>query len=309
MRTRSSPSWFQPWVPGLCLGLACLLLAPASARRSDPQEISFRTEVGEVGLVVLEEHVGPGGAEILCRVPDRPGMWAGHVFLHHRVQGMGSYQRVALEPRGLSDRRAESDSASGLRWGAVIPHQPRGTRVEYFIELAIGPDERITIPPLAPAREAWDPRPYTLTFKGRVSRPLLIAHVLCMVGGMVPLGVGLVAAFAYLFRRRGLALMRRSVLIAFVLLFLGGVPLGMPVEWQVFGTYWEGWPFGRDVTDSKTGLLLLLWLVLLLVRGRDLFGRRPAFRRPTDRTWAGWVIALVIFTVALYLIPHENIKF
>jgi hypothetical protein len=138
---------------------------------------------------------------------------------------------------------------------------------------------------------------------------MLIAHVLCMMVGLLFLVLGLVFAFAHLRTGRQLAPLRRLTLIGVVLLAIGILPLGIAVEYQVFGTYWEGWPFGRDVTDTKSGLLLVLWLILLIVRGRDLFRSTPAVRGCRDRAWAKWLIALVLFTIALYLIPHENLKF
>jgi len=150
---------------------------------------------------------------------------------------------------------------------------------------------------------------FAVTYKGDVDRRLLLAHVLCMMGGIVPLLVA--AALAAVFLRTGkfVGAMRRFVLVGFVLLLLGSVPLGIALEYQVFGTYWEGWPFGRDVTDTKSGLMLLLWLGLILSRGRWVFSRGRASGGLSDEAWAKLLIALSVFTFAIYLIPHQNLRF
>ena len=191
----------------------------------------------------------------------------------------------------------------GMRiWTGTIAHHDPGTQIPYYLRIEPRGAQAVAVPASAPEK------PVRMTFKGRPSPPVLIAHIVAMMGGLIPLMIAFVAAWTYLVRNRGLVLLRRSALIGFVSLLLGGVPLGMIVESQVFGTSWQGWPFGRDVTDTKTAVLLLAWLALLLSRGRALFGREAAVRGPRDRAWAAWVIVLGIVTAGVYLIPHENVK-
>jgi hypothetical protein len=283
----------------LLAGLLFLAGGAAPARPGRPAEQTLDTPFGRAHIQVLTEHMGAGDAIVHCRVTDLQGEWPPEALtLHYQTQGAWRtvHFRRATEP-------GQGATGAGEMFEAAIPNAGRGARVFYYVQVALAPGQSLQLP----ANGQNDPFP--LTFKGRPSTPLIIAHVVCMMVGLVLLVVAMIGAILFLRNGRSLALHRRSSLIGFVLLFTGGVPLGIAVERQVFGTYWEGWPFGRDVTDTKTGLILLLWLILMLVRGRDLWGKLPATRGPRDRTWAAWLIAITIFTVAMYLIPHENIKF
>ena len=119
--------------------------------------------------------------------------------------------------------------------------------------------------------------------------------------------------------------------IATGMIFIGGFPLGFILAYQVNGTPWTGIPFGWDITDNKTLVIFLYWLIsLFLIRG-------------TIMTWFSkgrgkfcplrWLVAIIhpsslseqktrhdtislkkfaklsiigaIITVALYLVPHS----
>jgi hypothetical protein len=283
----------------LLAGLALLAgIGAADARPERPREAVLTAPWGRVHLEIAKEQMGEGDAVVRCRVTDAPGRWPADALSLHYQAG-GEWRRVPFWP---ARELGETPAAAGERLEAVIPNAGRGVQVRYYLEVADGASPR-RLPASAPADA------YALTFKGRPSTPLIAAHVVCMMGGLIPLLLAAVLALVFLFRGRALVAVRRLTLAGFALLFVGSVPLGIAVEYQVFGTYWEGWPFGRDVTDTKSGAILLLWLILLLVRGRDLWSRVPAQRGPSDRAWARWLIAITVFTVAMYLIPHENIKF
>ena len=87
--------------------------------------------------------------------------------------------------------------------------------------------------------------------------------------------------------------------------FMGGYPLGIPMNYFAFNGGWEGVPFGTDATDNKTQLLLIYLLFAALTTlgsfsrgrfGRDLFA-------PITRGWIGLsTFAVMMF---IYLIPHS----
>ena len=72
----------------------------------------------------------------------------------------------------------------------------------------------------------------------------------------------------------------------------GGCILGPVVQKYAFDAYWTGWPFGHDLTDNKTLLGLIFWIIALVVQ----------YRKPGNRTWP--VVAAIVFLV-VYLIPHS----
>ncbi len=267
----------------------------ASARPASAEAITLQTDRGSVQLLAAREHVGPGDAVIRC-VVDAGRDWP-EGLLVLRYEASGGWHAARMRPAGAGA------GASGAAWEAAIPNAGRGSSVEYYVEIDTGGGTSQRIPAGAP-RENLE-----LTFKGKPNIPLLIAHVLAMLGGLACLLIGSICAIRFLRTGRALGAMRRLALLGAALLFIGSLLLGIVIEYQVFGTYWEGWPFGRDVTDTKTGLFLVLWVVLLLMRGRTIWNDRTAAGGLTDRTWARWLVALTALTLALYLIPHDNMKF
>lgn len=85
--------------------------------------------------------------------------------------------------------------------------------------------------------------------------------------------------------------------LATIFLISGGLILGPIVQKYAFGAYWTGWPlkglfnFG-DMTDNKTAIAVLAWVVALL------------FTRKNQKA-RGWIIAASIIMLLVYLIPHS----
>ncbi len=84
----------------------------------------------------------------------------------------------------------------------------------------------------------------------------------------------------------------RLIIRTSALLFIGGLILGPVVQKYAFDAYWTGWPFGHDLTDNKTAVAMLFWLIALW-RGRIKDKGR------------GWIIAASIVTLVIFLIPHS----
>ncbi len=82
-----------------------------------------------------------------------------------------------------------------------------------------------------------------------------------------------------------------------MLIGIGGLVLGPIVQKYAFGAYWTGWPFGEDLTDNKT---LVMWLAWVVGGGR---ARAPPGagrpRGPLDRGRGRLVM------IAVYLVPHS----
>lgn len=128
--------------------------------------------------------------------------------------------------------------------------------------------------------------PYIIRFKNSVPIWLIIVHVLVMFSGML---FATAAGLAALDRKRN---PRRFVIWAAALIFLGGFVLGPLVQKYAFGILWSGFPFGTDLTDNKTLVMLLFW-VLALIAGRKGKPARAA------------VLAASVVTLVIYLIPHS----
>ena len=158
---------------------------------------------------------------------------------------------------------------------AFIPNQPPAGKVEYLIVLKSKHQEY-----------ALTEKPVKIRFKGFVSRWILIPHIIFIFFAMVfSTRTGIEALF------RG----KRTFVYTYItifLLFLGGLIFGPLVQKAAFGDYWTGWPFGHDLTDNKTVVAFIFWLVAFftLLKNRE---RRT------------WVIVASILLLIVYLVPHS----
>ncbi len=159
---------------------------------------------------------------------------------------------------------------------AELPHQPPAGRLDYRIILNSGGGS-IVLPKGEPA---------VIRFKGDVPLFILISHVLAMFGAML------------LSTRSGLEVFdpdpRLKPLTYWTLGFLiaGGAILGPIMQKHAFGAYWTGWPFGKDLTDNKTLIALLIWIVAVIAVKME---RRAKL----------WVAVASVILLTVYMIPHS----
>ena len=154
---------------------------------------------------------------------------------------------------------------------AHIPPQAAAGKIEYKIEIG-----NSTIP---------DSETVILRFKGPVSAPVLILHILIIFAAMLTstrTGLGV------LFGRDE----KRLPWVTLCLIFVGGLLLGAFIQKAAFGAYWTGWPFGSDLTDNKTLLMFVGWLAACFLM---MF---PKVKRPA-------IVLASVITLIVYLIPHS----
>ncbi|MBR9974513.1 MAG: hypothetical protein KFF77_02950 [Bacteroidetes bacterium] len=165
---------------------------------------------------------------------------------------------------------------------AWLPHQPPAGKLEYFIEL----DEQ------GRTHRIPDHESIVTRFKGAVPNWALIPHVIAMFLAMfVSTRAGL-EAFSLKGRLRGLTIWATGLML------IGGIVFGPIVQKYAFGAFWTGFPFGTDLTDNKTLIAFIAWVVALAaVWSTERTARQP-FRR-----W--FVLAAAVVTLLVYLIPHS----
>ncbi len=179
------------------------------------------------------------------------------------------YRRYKTDdPWGSMEMRRNGDMLEG-----EIPGQPRAGKVEYSIRLAKGDDQLILN----------QERALVMRFKGEVPAFVLIFHILFMFAGI------------WLAIRTGLETLRPNgdfaILVNWTLLtvFIGGMILGPIVQKFAFSDFWTGFPFGTDLTDNKTLLAVIFWVVAYYLKRKS--------------KW--YVLAAAILMLAVYLIPHS----
>ena len=158
-----------------------------------------------------------------------------------------------------------------------IPKQPPAGKVTYRVNLISGDG----------AKTALTPEPVVMRFKGTVPFYVLHPHIFFMFFSML---VGTRCGLEALFHGDRA---RRMAIETAVMLFVGGIILGPIVQKFAFGAFWTGWPIGHDLTDNKTAVALLFWLIALW---RDVKGKNGG---------RGWYMLAAVMQLVVYSIPHS----
>ena len=252
-----SPFW--RWALALVLALAGLFAQRLLSSKL-PLAVLVDWEGRQVSAELARSHVGPGGQRLSIQGLDAD--WTGELIW--RPAGEGSFTRTALRNLG------------SLITGE-IPAHPRGTQVEYRIEITTQrgllrlPTRGTVITQFRGAAPLWVSLPHIVL--------LALGLLLAMRAGLEALALGEHA--------QGFA---SGSLLAFL---GGGLILGPLMKHHAYGFLWAGPPQGLDSTDTKTLILLLAWLLPLLLRAR---GRRVRH----------WILLAALLSLAAFLIPHSS---
>ncbi len=157
-----------------------------------------------------------------------------------------------------------------------LPNQPPAGKLEYYVHI-LADGETISL----------TDEPVIIRFKGAVPGSVLAPHIFFMVMTLL---------FSW---RAGLeALVRGNDVrfftgVALLTLIIGGLILGPIVQKYAFDAYWTGWPFGHDLTDNKTAVVFVFWLIAW-IRLKS---------KPSHRFW---VFAATIVMFIVYVVPHST---
>lgn len=130
-------------------------------------------------------------------------------------------------------------------WVAFLPSQPMAGKLAYYVE-ADG---------LSYHQEA----PLIIRYKGSVPAAVLVPHILLMFLAMF---FAVMAGLAALLNN---PLYKRYSVVTLVLLVLGGLVFGCLVQKHAFDVYWAGFPMGGDLTDNKTLIAVLTFLIAVVL--------------------------------------------
>ncbi|MFO7575394.1 MAG: hypothetical protein R6W67_09585 [Bacteroidales bacterium] len=158
---------------------------------------------------------------------------------------------------------------------ASVPRQPPAGKLQYYIEIT---DE-------AGTQILFKDDPVVIRFKDAVPGWILTPHIILMFFAM------LLSTLAGLFAIAGYESQRKFGIITLLMLFAGGMILGPLVQYHAFGEFWTGIPFGWDLTDNKTLVAVLFWILAVAMNWRR---QRPAYT----------IVAAVVLLL-IYSIPHS----
>lgn len=169
--------------------------------------------------------------------------------------------------------RRDTERFSGLV--AAIPQQPAAGKLQYYFELT---DSKGTV---VHKKDS----PIVIRFKGGVPAYIMIPHILMMFIAM------LFSTLAGLMAIGKQPLFRKYTNWTLILFSIGGLLLGPVVQYYAFGDFWTGVPFGWDLTDNKTLIAFIFWLIAVIMNRKK---ERPLYTA---------IAAIVLLLV--YSIPHS----
>jgi hypothetical protein len=130
-----------------------------------------------------------------------------------------------------------------------------------------------------------DGNPVIIRFKGEVPLWVLVPHIFFMFFAMF---LGNLAGIMAVFKYKKFRFFTNLTVIA---LLLGGMILGPWVQLYAFGEAWAGVPFAWDLTDNKTLVAFIFWVLAFFMNRKK---ERPVYT----------IIASIIMLV-VYSIPHS----
>jgi hypothetical protein len=213
----------------------------------------------QVSLRLTRTHPGAGDQPVVLAVPDRA------------VEGQVAWRRYPTnDPWQTMPLARTGDSLV-----SALPHQPVAGKLEYQVRLQRGAE-----------RAVFPERPAITRFRNDVPAAVLVPHVFAMFLAMLfSTAAGLSALGQW-------PQARREAKLCIALLMVGGFVLGPLMQWYGFGAWWTGVPFGWDLTDNKTLLAAIAWLLAAW----QMRGGRPA---------RAAIVAAALTTLVVFAIPHS----
>lgn len=240
-----------------------LTIAAAYYQRTTGPTYPLQTEV-DTGLQrfpvkFMRSHAGPTDCPVTIQIPDIT------------VKGFLWYRKYPTD-----DEMTKVElKRQGDKLKAVLPNQPPAGKLEYKVDL-----ERAG----TPVTFGYG-APIIIRFTGDVPDMVLAIHIVLMFLAMF---LSNVTGIYALFR---IKTYRRLTIITFSILAIGGLIFGPVVQKYAFNEWWTGIPYGWDLTDNKTLIAVLAWLLTLIM-----IRKRHASR---------WVIAASFITIVIFTIPHS----
>jgi hypothetical protein len=191
-----------------------------------------------------------------------------------------------------------------------LPSLEKGERFFYFLRVEDSRGNTVDIKPklnfmdrvFARGREKL----FYVTYEGRPFRPLLLLHVGLIIGAMFLMIHGLRFSLSYVFSGRLLSAAYWSFFSGWVLFTVTVLPLGISIAKSTFGVGWKGFPLGTDITDNKSLLLVLYWLLVLLIGWKPQRGEyAPRTGRVSGIVFVGLSLIGIFLTIVIYAIPHS----
>lgn len=224
-----------------------------------PKKVVLMADGQEYNFKLIRSNDGTDNCPVEIEIPNE------------NISAEVSYRRYPTQDEWTTEPMVREGS---LLKGS-LPGQPMAGKVEYrlnFFEngkLLNHPEDYHTV----------------VRFKGTVPGWVLSTHIPAMFAAMILSNFAAIMALA----KRPRAKMYAWLCFAF--LFIGGMVFGPILQYYAFGDLWTGVPFGWDLTDNKTLIAFVMWIVALYMNRNE--------------TKYGWIIAAAIVMLIIFSIPHS----
>jgi hypothetical protein len=188
------------------------------------------------------------------------------------IRGTLKWRRNYKEREPFNQVEMTGDDVLHAELPAMVPLE----KVQYYIDLHKGTGDAVML----------TDKPVILRFKGDVPILVLIPHILVMFFAMM------------LSTRCGLEIFNSTPNLleltkwTIISLLIGGFVLGFLMNYYAFGMLWGGVPIGNDITDNKTLITFLGWLIAYYLIKKDVH----------PKLFAALAALLMIM---VYSIPHS----
>jgi len=246
------------WVLAVLITFTAIIYQRKTGPTYD-KKVNISIDNQEYKFKLIRSHGGTTDCKIELLIPDQN---IGGILTYKKYPTKDEWTNVELE--------RQNDNLIGY-----LPNLPPAGKYEYKITLKKGEQNF----------DLTEGKPVLIRFKGEVPGWILIPHIFFMFFAMF-LGnlAGIMAIFKY-------PKFRFYTNITVAALFVGGMILGPLVQNYAFGELWAGVPFAWDLTDNKTLVAFLFWVLAFFMNRKK---ERPVYT----------IVASIVMLI-VYSIPHS----
>lgn len=249
------------WMIWIFAFIFTVVIAGYQRRTGPTYPVSVNKEIGQtmIKAELIRTYDGGDDARIIIRIADTAVK--GQIQFR-RFKSYDNWTTAAMVRHG--------DSLIGS-----LPHQDIAGKVMYHVTLFKGNEQVLLNDEAA-----------VLRYKGHVPMYILLPHIIIIFLAML---------FSTITGLEAITKGKNTLVytwITLVTLFVGGLILGPIVQKFSFNVYWAGWPFGHDLTDNKSIVAFIFWVIALIFQYKN---REKRF----------WTILASIVLLIVFLIPHS----
>jgi len=246
------------WVLAILITLVAIIYQRKTGPTYD-KKVQITIDGREYQFSLVRSHGGKSDCTLELKIPDE------------QITGEIHYRKYPTDNKWkIIPMERQNDVLSGS-----LPNLPPAGKYEYKIILKKGGHSF----PLNNGESV------IIRFKGDVPAGILVPHIILMFLAML---MSNLAGIMALFKNPKFRYFTR---FTFWTLLAGGLIFGPWVQWYAFGEAWAGVPFAWDLTDNKTLVAFLFWILAFMMNRKK---EKPAY------TIVAAAIMLVIFSI-----PHS----